>query len=313
MSMGSRIRARESELRDLMQRVSRTDALIKRPASWNMLCSCLDAIGDTSECIDVYSPAERNEPLGARYLALYGILQALYVQQDAVSNLAKALGIEYTRDPILTQVRDVRNDAVGHPTKSRYGQAFNFIVQLSVSRSGFDLMTTYPDARAPTFQSVSVRDLILKQTDAVAAALEAMIMTLKEEEAAHRRTHRDEKLSELLDGMSSYEFQKLFEGVWRADMRELAAAHITSIQARVAKYEEAIGTRGIAARFESGRDTLEKLNWPLEELRKFFVGEASSVADSRMAYIYATFSRQQYDSLAECAAMIDDEYARDVP
>jgi hypothetical protein len=44
---------------------------------------------------------------------LYGLLQALYVQQDTVAGLATSLHLTYIRDAVLTTGREVRNDTAG--------------------------------------------------------------------------------------------------------------------------------------------------------------------------------------------------------
>lgn len=54
----------------------------------------MDALGDTQIAMDEYSAGRLTaDSHGALYLAVYGILQILYVQQDAARDLASALGI----------------------------------------------------------------------------------------------------------------------------------------------------------------------------------------------------------------------------
>jgi hypothetical protein len=51
---------------------------------------------------------------------LYGVLQGLYVQQDALTHLSKAFGISINFDENYTGIaraRELRNFSVGHPTK----------------------------------------------------------------------------------------------------------------------------------------------------------------------------------------------------
>jgi hypothetical protein len=71
-------------------------ALLQDTAAWNMLSSCLDLIGDTELAIAAYDQAQRPEDEGGKYLFVYGILQAMFLEQDAVRNLCEALGISYT-------------------------------------------------------------------------------------------------------------------------------------------------------------------------------------------------------------------------
>ncbi len=77
---------------------------------------------------------------GNKYMYVYGTLQALIVQQDAVKNLTESLKIPYTPDQKLKDIRDIRNDSVGHPTKrgGGTGSAFNFISRITINNQGFN-------------------------------------------------------------------------------------------------------------------------------------------------------------------------------
>lgn len=92
--------------------------LMQDMVRWHMLCSSLDVIGDIECAISFYDQQSHLfECDGSRYILIYGILQGLVVQQDAVSNLCEALGICYDIDPELKNIREIRNDSIGHPTK----------------------------------------------------------------------------------------------------------------------------------------------------------------------------------------------------
>jgi hypothetical protein len=78
----------------------------------------MDLIEDSQLAINAY-PGAKSDSEGALYLAVYGLLQALFLQQDAVAHLGSALGISISEDPELKSVREARNDIAGHPTKRR--------------------------------------------------------------------------------------------------------------------------------------------------------------------------------------------------
>ena len=138
-------------VRDLINE-PRTHALLRRDeSSFNVLCSCLDAIEDTQQGIDCYPMDSTERESGPLYVMLYGILQILYVQQDALANMASCLGLPYKRDRLLSELRDVRNTSVGHPTKTFKGSS-HFMVQVSMSPRGFDLLSLLSGGRAPRFR-----------------------------------------------------------------------------------------------------------------------------------------------------------------
>ena len=80
----------------------------KDSAAWNQLCSSLDAIGDTELAFDAYAALPEPSDEGTTYILVYGILQALVLQQDAVRHVAEALSIQRWT-PIFGQVVKVES------------------------------------------------------------------------------------------------------------------------------------------------------------------------------------------------------------
>lgn len=57
-------------------------------------------------------------------VTLFGILQLLYVQQDAVKELNKVFyPVEYKHSETITEIREVRNNVIGHPVIRTSGKA----------------------------------------------------------------------------------------------------------------------------------------------------------------------------------------------
>src|SRR5512135_3253506 len=91
----------ESEIRDIINSPRKQAALLRNHSTWGMLCSSLDVIGDTECALAAYLAGSNLEEVkrgdyliesGNLYLTLYGVLQVLFVQQDAVSHLHESLG-----------------------------------------------------------------------------------------------------------------------------------------------------------------------------------------------------------------------------
>jgi len=124
-------------LRDLINAPRIQTALMRGRREWHMLCRCLDVIGDTELALIAYSESPPSETLGSRYLRVYGALQALYVQQDAVSNLAKALQVPYEMSAAVREVREIRNDAAApRPTAGASPRYSSFRPASRIPRSG---------------------------------------------------------------------------------------------------------------------------------------------------------------------------------
>ena len=116
--------------------------LISNINLWSQICSSLDVIGDTLLSIEGY--LEENFPSieGLKYIYIYGLLQSLFIQQDAMRNLSEAFSIEYEISVKLKSIREIRNSAIGHPTKNNINKKFyyNHISRPSLSKESFTLL-----------------------------------------------------------------------------------------------------------------------------------------------------------------------------
>ncbi len=83
----------ERRIRDLINEPRKRYTLIKKLGLWHQLCSCLDVIGDTELATTAYTAQKLGANKGSAYLAAYGLLQALFLQQDAIFNLCESLEI----------------------------------------------------------------------------------------------------------------------------------------------------------------------------------------------------------------------------
>jgi hypothetical protein len=90
----------------------------------------LDVAEDTCEAIAGYRSLPSEQSLGVKYLALYGLLQCMYVQQDALVALfgcftgLTTLGkpgpqFRWEDYPEWKIVRTIRNEVAGHPSETR--------------------------------------------------------------------------------------------------------------------------------------------------------------------------------------------------
>lgn len=301
----------ESEIRDIINNPRRQYVLLQNSAAWNMLCSCLDVIGDTELAFDASLRKRGVEDDGEKYLLVYGALQALFIQQDAVRNLTEALNISYTPDPLLEHIREIRNDSIGHPTKrgGGSGKAFNFIVRLSLSQHGFTLMTTYPDGREPLFWGVSIPDLINKQRATLTSALAEVVTKLKADEMEHRRKFKNERLQDIFPSTMGYYFEKISGACYGSEPAALGAGVVGLVLDCLEKFKVALEARGALKAYDSVTYYLDLIEYPLTELKRHFENAPDSNLNGKSAYIFAFFAHKQIDTLQQIAREIDEEYA----
>ena len=95
----TRIQDLEDQIRELVNAPRKHRAVSEDSAAYHKLCSCLDVIGDAELAFLAYEEVSDDPRPGSSYILVYGFLQALVLQQDAVRNLYDALGLVIERDP----------------------------------------------------------------------------------------------------------------------------------------------------------------------------------------------------------------------
>ena len=95
------------KVRDFINSPRKRQLLFEQTADWNKLCSSLDVVGDTELAIESYLKDIKPRSVGETYLAIYGILQVLFVQQNPVQHIAESLHLQYEADLLLLEIRKV--------------------------------------------------------------------------------------------------------------------------------------------------------------------------------------------------------------
>lgn len=107
-----------------------------------LIQTCNYSIQDAQAAIDSYKVLSFEEFKRNRYLVLYGLFQSFFVQQDALKTLFRhCLNYEIKFDkeyPELYNIREVRNNTIGHPTDRK--KEYFFISQLTLKKKGFYLV-----------------------------------------------------------------------------------------------------------------------------------------------------------------------------
>ncbi len=176
----TQMREAEVRLRDAVNQPKVRDELIKDLQKWTQLCASMDAIGDTNSALAAYQRLAPVHDIEMLYLVAYGVLQVLFVQQDAVQHAAEAVGVAYELPEQLRDIREVRNCAIGHPTKRNRPQMESFgIVQTSFTQRGFTLYPFGSD-NSIAWREISLPALIERQSQEVCDALARMVQHLKD-------------------------------------------------------------------------------------------------------------------------------------
>ncbi len=276
--------------------------------AYHKLCSCLDVIGDTELAFRAYEAMSDEPAPGSSYILVYGFLQALVLQQDAVRNLYAALGLPSEGDCRLKEIREVRNDAVGHPTKRHDDKSFSHISRPSVSKAGFDLMTFEPNQRPSNLRYVSLKSLRDTQRVQLEKALYALLQALRQEEMEHRQRFRHEKLVELFPDSPDYQLESLGEAVRRSRWED-GARQVAMIRGVVEQFKVALERRRIAGAYPGIEHLIERLEDPSARLAEYFSERGRGRLSANDAETVAAGLRNGMSELKEMAGELDAEYA----
>jgi hypothetical protein len=299
-------------IRDYGQDAKNRQRLIGDRFLWHQLWAAMDIIEDVDSALDAYLDNEFPAALGERYLRIYGAMQALFLQQDALFDLVKVFHPtkEIQPNDVLKDIREARNASVGHPTRlKRKGTlSTHGIVQNSMNKDGFDLLS-YPSKDDNIFQHVPVRELIEKQHAETLRILTEVINELREQEEVHRAQFRNTKLAGAFN-LVSYAFEKIFEETRRDSARLQSRWAVGQLQQSLDEFAMSLKQRGLSIdTYESIEYVYEEIEHPLAELTKFVSGQSSEILSAKSALVFAEALQGYFERLRHMAGEIDEEYA----
>jgi len=312
----SEVDDRIDEMRDIINKPRKETELTRNMPMYNQLCSSLDVIGDTEEAIAAYANQECGNSTGALYIATYGVLQALFVQQDATFNLAEALGFSdhVENYPDLKDIRDTRNPSVGHPTKQDRGKkgtptAFHFISRISLHYGGFKLMSC-DGIGNDKFRDIALTQLIERQRAIIRQILTDLVAKLKLQEDAHKAHFAGQRLEDIFnhaaDALNTIDLtddKPSPEGI------VLGNACLKDVKRILRDFKTALEKRGETC--DSVRTLDELLHHHIARLTTYFqsdqVQPAGGVSHAE-AQISLVFVQKHLGFLEQIARDLDEEY-----
>lgn len=300
-------------VRDLINNPRRLALLIRdEPASFSQVCSALNTLGDTEYAVEAYGKARNADGPGENYLLIYGILQVLFVQQDAAKDLARALNVKFAEDPVLQEIRTTRNLSIGHPTghTSKKQRSFNVIDRGTMTKTSFNLRTRFADGTPPREQWVDVPSIVARQREGICCLLSAVVAELENREREHRMTFGGTRLQEAMPGVLDYYFEKMYQAV-RDGSPEFGAMHVRLVQQAVDELDRLVKERDSAGGWDSFGYEFEQIRYPLAELLMYFTPASAGRLRAQDADIFISFAQTRMHALRSMAAEVDAEYARD--
>jgi hypothetical protein len=149
--------------------------------------TALYVVEDCECAIGAYETMQWPREVGGQYLAVYGVLQAMFVQQDAVQALYEAIDEKFEFSHELVRIRHARNRCIGHPAKDTQGGKrakdtqggkravdHHMIIQVTLSHAGFRTQSMN-EPHGIRQGSVNLREMISTQRSIVDSALDKLL------------------------------------------------------------------------------------------------------------------------------------------
>ena len=269
---------------------------------WLELCVSMDVLEDTYFSCEAYKRFAKARDKGTIYLVIYGVMQSLFVQQDALEALCKALNYPFKiRDfPALYEARRLRNVSVGHLVNSKRTDSdfyHNFMIQVTMTAESFEL---HSHGKGGTrLRTIELANLVSQQQDQVRCVLRKVAETMRERELQHRKMFRSERLFDIFEP-TNYAMQKVFEAAWKPEHFELGRIMLPTIVKTLDAFVAALTKRDIEIQAYHGiDDALKKLKYPLEKLKHAFARKET--LDAELREILAYYVSRKLDDLKEGA------------
>jgi hypothetical protein len=299
----------EHEIREFINRPRVQHGIMRDRRDWMQLCASLDVIGDSQLAIDAFSASTSDRGSGLAYLQVFGLFQAFFLQQDATTHLAEVLQITLPDDAGLREVRDTRNDIVGHPTKrgNKNSRTSHAISRVSLSKWSFDVVSTTPPLADIVLRTINVQRQLELQLNGVVDRLRQILQEIQNREREHAMNFADHKLADIFPQTMSYHCGKIFEGIHRSSDIALAKVNLEMVNGWVETFRSALTDRDELPGNEFIQYHFDQLQNPFDRLRGFFDGNSPLNADD--AYAIAFFLHAKLKELAEIAAEFDETYS----
>ena len=300
----------EEAVREYIQTAPFQKELMSKSNNWHQVCCSLDAIGDTLIAINDYIESDYTEDIGLKYILAYGLLQALIVQQDAISHLSEAFSIEYSHGDELEKVRRIRNAAIGHPTKQDRGKPkghvfYNYISRPTLSQRGFTLLRSGDKVE---FYDIDLYEIIHCQLDEVKKKCEIIVGKLKEVYKSYKDKYETDLLVDIFDRNMADQFKKIGLGIHSPDPSNIPLAHgvLKGVQEAYSKFEKAFKERAYMEPEDQVK--LDEYKYALAKLETYLGGEQENITkDDAMKHWF--YIREKHKEFEQEASNIDEHYA----
>ena len=191
-------------IREHIQRQERMSQLIPIYKKWIGITASIDVLEDSSWAVEYYIENDYPSDMKGKYLYTYGLLQALFVQQDAADNIYKVFFDEKIKwkDEYLEayDVREMRNDVTGHPL-NRDNHFFIYLVQMDMEKDSISYLKDDVDSKKHQSVNVNLMGSIEDSAKCINHVLSKVLEKLDSEHKAYINAHKNVKMVKIFQGL----------------------------------------------------------------------------------------------------------------
>jgi hypothetical protein len=300
-----------SEIRERIHRKSHEyfvfDYGRREPVKWRMFYGATDALLDAGMAAASYHRAIASDT-GVNLLVCYGFLQALYVQQDAVFVLSRAVGLDWhpNMDERLQEIRDVRNRLTGHPAlageKDKSPRLSSAVIGYGdITQKGFRGHVYYNDQMEDI--GIEVSSFLRDNEARLVVQMRAIENKMDEEEQKFRAEQAAHPLSGYFDNGFAYLVERLHCDLDDEGRVGQAQTHVRMIRERFRKLQQELTNRDFESKATSFH--LERIFTGLSLLERFLnTSRLEPSAQSEFDIIYDGLTKH-VDTLIKYVGEID--------
>ena len=181
--------------------------LLNKTGNHERAFTSLDLIEDCQNAIEEFEKVESVKHRSTLYI--YGVLQAMYCQQDGLFQLYKTIvdcNIKnvyelFKLNNFTQEIREVRDDIAGHPNDRKKGKEFYFIAKGSNTKYKFTYAGYTPEFR---MVEVDLKNFIVKQNDFTETILQQIGKAICEKIKIYKKKFKGMKLISLLEDLDRH-------------------------------------------------------------------------------------------------------------
>ena len=296
------------KIRDLANKSPQfIEPIINNGKLWNQLCSSMDVLGDTEQGIYEF---EQGENCG--YIEVYGLLQALFLQQDAVRYIAKTIGVEISNIEALLRIRNIRNDSIGHPMNRGNGSSFHYISRCTISKSGFTMSSYAAADDTDKFIDIDLSEILREQKAGVQTQLAEIYRYMADLENSHREKHRENIIEDIFHPSMKYLVSKIYLSFSPNGDRYFGGSHLKMVREMVDKFKQALQERNEFDSNYTAVDLVAKFEYAADRIDALWTKECITSERTIEGDIYCEYLERRLFDLKKISAEVDEKYATDI-